>query len=356
MSKVTIFGPSHKFESGISHYTSRLGRALSKDHTVHYCLFRDLLPRFLFPGKKRVSLFSDYFSPQPYTPIDWWNIVSYIASILKANRSDSIIFEWWTGAVGLQYIIAALLLRRKTTILEYHECIDTSEDRLLFSGMYSRCCLKVLSRLVSAGVFHSDWELDSTERCYRPRVSFVIPHGVYDGHGGVTEHPKIPTYARFNVLFFGLVREYKGVGNLIEAFRRVAQPHWRLWIVGEEWDTIDIPDDDRIRRIHGYVDETALQSHFDRAHVVVLPYTRASQSGVSFIAMGKGLPIIASDVGGLGESLQEYDGAWLVQPGNVEEIMESLCTVEESFNEVYPADVPDKFKWGNIAKKWREIL
>ena len=64
MSKsVTIFGPSHKFTSGISYYTQRLGRALKfqneKPIDVRYCLFDDLLPKFLFPGKKRIDSFSD---------------------------------------------------------------------------------------------------------------------------------------------------------------------------------------------------------------------------------------------------------------------------------------------------------
>ena len=128
---VTIFGPSNTFRSGISYYIRRLGQALQYEGgiPVRFALFKDMLPKFLFPGKTRVERFSDSFIPFPYSTIDWWNPVSYIASILKASRSDSIVFEWWTGAVGLQYILAALLLRRKNTILEYHECIDPSENR-----------------------------------------------------------------------------------------------------------------------------------------------------------------------------------------------------------------------------------
>ena len=361
MSKtVTIFGPSHKFTSGISYYTQRLGRALKfqseKPIDVRYCLFDDLLPKFLFPGRKRIDSFSDSKTTLPYTSINWWNPVSLIESILAANRSDSIIFEWWTGAVGLQYIIAALLLRHKNTILEYHECIDTTEDGKWWAGLWSRTCLKVLVRLVHQGVFHSEWELQNCPREYTPGICHIVPHGVYDQyprHPGAG--PKVPAVT-FNVLFFGLLRDYKGVRYLVDAFRRSDYPNWRLDIVGEEWDATGIPVDPRIHRFNGYINDEGVVNYFSNASVVVLPYTRASQSGVSFIAMNYGLPIVASDVGGLSESLQHYDGAWLVEPENPEQILEALEQVYQYYDEVYPADVPEPFKWKNITKMWREIL
>lgn len=355
---VTIFGPSNTFRSGISYYIRRLGTALQYqgEISVNYALFKDMLPKFLFPGKKRVEEFSDSFIPFPYTTIDWWNPISYIASILKANRSDSIIFEWWTGAVGLQYIIAALLLRHKNTILEYHECVEPSENRTPLLQLWSRGCLWVLSRLVKQGVFHSEWELESCPRTLRPRISHIIPHGVYDCYGRTPAADfKVPQVS-FNILFFGLVREYKGLRYLIEAFERCNRPNWKLTICGEMWDDVSIPDDPRIRVINGYVNDDTVSEEFSTASVVVLPYTRASQSGVAFIAMSYGLPIVSSDVGGLGDTLNGYDGAWLVQPESSDEIYMALRAVEETYDTVYPAEVPEKNKWGNIAKMWKEIL
>lgn len=355
---VTIFGPSNTFRSGISYYVRRLGQALQYDGKidVRYVLFKDMLPRFLFPGKTRVERFSDSFIPFPYTTIDWWNPLSYIASILKANRSDSVVFEWWTGAVGLQYVLAALLLRHKNLILEYHEVVDPSENRRTFVSMWDRFVLRVLSRLVTQGVFHSEYELVSCPREYKPRVCHIIPHGVYDYLGRTPAADcKVPEVS-FTILFFGLIRDYKGLRHLIAAFERCHKPNWRLVIAGEMWDDVPVPDDPRIRRVAGYVDDDTASTLFSEASVVALPYLRASQSGVAHIAMHYGLPVVASDVGGLGETLEQYDGAWLVQPGAVDEIYNALLAVEETYDAIYPADVPEPFKWKNIAKMWREIL
>lgn len=355
---VTIFGPSNTFRSGISYYIRRLGTALAYEGgiPVRFALFKDMLPKCLFPGKKRVEEFSDSFIPFPYSTIDWWNPVSYIASILKASRSDSIVFEWWTGAVGVQYILAALLLRHKNTILEYHECIDPSENRHPYLQLWSRGCLWFLSRLVKQGVFHSEWELETCPRILKPRICHIIPHGVYDGYGRTAAYDcKLPQVS-FNILFFGLVRDYKGLDYLIRAFERSNRPNWKLTICGEMWDDVSIPDDPRIRTIRGYVNDDTVSQVFSEASVVVLPYVRASQSGVSFIAMDYGLPIVASEVGGLGETLENYDGAWLVEPESVDDIYNALIAVEASYDTVYPTEVPEKNKWGNIAKMWREII
>lgn len=355
---VTIFGPSNTFRSGISYYVRRLGQALAYDGgiPVRFALFKDMLPKCLFPGKKRVETFSDSFIPFPYSTIDWWNPVSYIASILKASRSDSIVFEWWTGAVGVQYIIAALLLRRKNTILEYHECIDPSENRSPYLQLWTRGCLWALSRLVKQGVFHSEWEMETCPRSLKPRICHIIPHGVYDGYGRTAAYDRKLPQVSFNILFFGLVRDYKGLRYLINAFERSNRPNWRLTVCGEMWDAVSIPDDPRITHIAGYVDDNTVSQVFSEASVVVLPYLRASQSGVSFIAMDYGLPIIASEVGGLGETLENYDGAWLVEPGNVDQLLYALKEVEYMFDAVYPAEVPEKNTWGTIAKMWKEII
>lgn len=355
---VTIFGPSNTFRSGISYYVRRLGQALQYEGgiPVRFALFKDMLPKCLFPGKKRVETFSDSFIPFPYSTIDWWNPISYIASILKASRSDSVVFEWWTGAVGIQYILAALLLRHKNTILEYHECIDPSENRHPYLQLWTRGCLWALSRLVKQGVFHSEWELATCPRNLKPRICHIIPIGVFDCYGRTpASECKLPQVS-FNILFFGLVRDYKGLRYLINAFERSNRPNWRLTVCGEMWDAVSIPDDPRITHIAGYVDDNTVSQVFSEASVVVLPYLRASQSGVSFIAMDYGLPIIASEVGGLGETLENYDGAWLVEPRSSEEIYNALIAVEDTFDTIYPAEVPEKNKWGTIAKMWREII
>ncbi len=85
----------------------------------------------------------------------------------------------------------------------------------------------------------------------------------------------------------------------------------------------------------------------------MLPYTRASQSGVAHIGMTYGLPIIASDVGGLKEGLSKYKGSFFTQPGNEAAIEKSLVEVLLS-KQCY--DQPKELQWDTISKTWIELL
>jgi len=184
----------------------------------------------------------------------------------------------------------------------------------------------------------------------KPRETSVIPHGVYDQYNV----DRIP-HDTFNVLFFGLVREYKGLQYLLDAFEMSDNKDWHLDIVGEEWDDLVLPHNTcRIHRHRGYASDEHAEHFFNLADVVVLPYTRASQSGVSFIAMHYGLPIIYSGVGGLAETLAMYSGGYSVEPKNSKAIYEALRFRYE--NPARPHTAPGRFKWENIARLWNDIL
>lgn len=355
MKRVVIWGPGMKFTSGISYYTQRLGQALRLDTLtahVYYALFNDMLPRRLFPGKAHVGEIRKRPN-MPYCDINWWNPFSLWHAIKVSKNATAVIFEWWTGAVGLQYVIAALLLRDRNVILEYHEFTDTNEKGLV--ACYSRLMLWVLARLVRQGVFHSEWEAEAVPRHFQPASVHVIPHGVYDVFGGELPPKPVPA-SQFNVLFFGLVRDYKGLRYLIEAFHANPSPHWRLQIVGEEWDPVELPNDDRITRVPVYVDDTEVSRLFASAHVLVLPYTRASQSGVGHIAVQFGIPIVATRVGGLVESLRSYAGTVFVDPGRPEMIETALRLIHNSYDRWYPSPVPPTMDWKIIAQMWNEII
>ncbi len=350
MSKVCIWGPGSKFTSGITYYTRRLGTELEKSNIVSYVLFNDLLPKCLFPGRERIGRLKDD-NPIPNRTVDWWNPLSLIESILFAYRSDSIVFEWWSSSVGIEYLIAAILLRKKNLVIEYHEYVDPGEMKNPLLRYFTKGCLWGLSKLCTRGVFHSRYEESMFPENLKPRETSIIPHGVYDQYNV----DRIP-HDTFNILFFGLVREYKGLEYLIDAFEMSDNKDWHLDVVGEEWDPIDIPDDNRIHWHKGYASDEHVENFFNLADVVVLPYTRASQSGVSFIAMHYGLPIIYSDVGGLAETLSMYSGGYRVEPKNSGAIYEALRFRYENPKAAGSYTAPGRFKWENIARLWNDIL
>ena len=122
------------------------------------------------------------------------------------------------------------------------------------------------------------------------------------------------------VLFFGLLRPYKGVDVLLEAFRDLGGAE--LWIVGRPFG-VDLHAlresaaraPGRVRFVPRFVPDEEVPALFRRADVVVLPYRDAEQSGVLYTALAFGKPLVLSDVGGFGE-VAAHGAARIVPPGD----------------------------------------
>ena len=160
----------------------------------------------------------------------------------------------------------------------------------------------------------------------------VIPHGAFEHLTRLpAETPLPPELAAVEgpvILSFGLVRPYKGVDVLLEAFREIEGAE--LWVVG-------LPHMDmaplhaaaerargRVRFVERFVDDSELPAYFRRADVVALPHRRIDQSGVLSTALAFGKPIVASAVGGFAEVAADHGAAVAVPPGDPAALAEAL--------------------------------
>jgi glycosyltransferase involved in cell wall biosynthesis len=163
----------------------------------------------------------------------------------------------------------------------------------------------------------------------------VIPHGAFDYLTRLPEEKPLPAELEGAegpvVLSFGLLRPYKGVEHLIEAFAQVARsnPGAELWIVGNP--RMDV---ERLRRqasqaggrarfVTRFVDDAEIPAIFRRADLVVLPYLDAEHSGVLYTGLAFGRPLVLSAVGGFPE-VAETGAARLVQPGDTAALAATL--------------------------------
>ena len=162
----------------------------------------------------------------------------------------------------------------------------------------------------------------------------------------------------------GLIRNYKGLEYLLEAFNKIPQEligNFRLNVVGEIWDNREkiysaIENSkyrDKIKLINKYVSDEDVNKYFTLADVVVLPYTRASQSGVAQIAVSYGKPVIISKVGGLKEALKNYNGAFFVEPKNNEQIKDKIIKI---FNFKSKKFKNSKFNWDITVNKYKMLF
>lgn len=376
--RVCIAGPSKRFTSGISYYTIKLANAMSDPYQVSSICFRQLLPTFLFPGKghvgKDISSLDfnskvDVFDGMDYNnPFTWMGAYKF----LKQQKPDVVILQWWTSSVAHMHILLKLFARltcKPKIIIEFHEVVDPFEDSVLPIRVYSKFTGKLLRKNLSAYITHSksDKELVAQRYNIDPASIYVVPHGLYDQYGSPMENEKAKRQLSidedFVILSFGLIRKYKGVTHLIKAFERLPDEilqNSRLLIVGEIWDdrkeiTDQIaasPFKDKITLLDEYVPDDKVALYFSAADVVVLPYLRASQSGIAHIAMVFGKPVVVSRVGGLQESMADYNGTFFVEPGNVQEI---TAEIAKQFGSEEKYETPER-TWDTTLKYYNEII
>ncbi len=198
----------------------------------------------------------------------------------------------------------------------------------------------------------------------------VIPHGNYAFFNGADTEVKIPE-TTYNILFFGYIRKYKGLIYLIRALKMVKEriPQVKLLIVGkpvedfreykQEIENLDLSGNVEVNL--GYVPFEQVKDYFYRVNVVVLPYLNIYQSGIVQLAYGFGRPVVATDVGGLREAIDDGLSGFLVPPKDEASLAERIITIlsnrrmQEDMGEYALNLAKTKFSWGNIAQETKDL-
>ena len=219
-SSVVIIGPSQRFLSGISYFTLRLSNSLADHFNVRVLLFRNMLPKILFPGWKRVGAdLTEYNYRNDIRAtefLDWYNPLSWLCGAAEAGKGDVIILQWWTSSVAHMYLaISVLNIKKRPIIIEFHEIVDPMENSFIILRVYSKIMGSLIRRLATCDVVHSenDRQLISTHYRIDLEKVHVIPHGIYDQYKK-TDRNIAKDHLQIRepnlILFFGLLRPYKG--------------------------------------------------------------------------------------------------------------------------------------------------
>jgi glycosyltransferase involved in cell wall biosynthesis len=202
-----------------------------------------------------------------------------------------------------------------------------------------------------------------------PRVH-VIPHGAFEHlTRQQDERPLPPELAAVEgpvVLCFGVVRPYKGVDVLVDAFRSIEGAE--LWVVGRplgvSLERLGAPPS--VRFVPRYVSDRELPAFFRRADVLVLPHRTVDVSGVLFAGLAFGKPMVLSDVGGFHELVEEHGAGRLVPPGDAGALAEAIGELladpaeRDRLGERAREAAAGPYAWDSIAERtlavYREVL
>ena len=326
--KLTIVGPAYPLRGGIAHHVYWLQRELSsRGHEIQVISYRSLYPKLLFPGTTVFDNSEMKLDPGGRAILSPLNPVTWIRAVKEARSfaPDAVVIEWWNTFFAPTVGILARMLKRSGLwcILECHNVLP--HERRKIDGFLLKFAFSAADAFITHSVSDQE-DLLSIRRGGRIEVAPLPIPEAFSAGGRV--HP-----SRRTILFFGIVRKYKGLDVLLRAMPRVLSSiDCDLVVAGEFYEPVgkykqlvrDLGIDSHVRIENRYIPNEEVPAFFSQADVLVLPYLSATQSGVARIATANGLPIIASRTGGLSEAIEENVTGFLVPPGNVEALAERL--------------------------------
>ncbi len=369
---IVIVGSSTHFISGISYYTHKLAVALGEHHRVGVILMRKLIPRFLYPGKERVgAAITELTYPDSFPVvdgIDWYGGIGLLRALglIARVRPGTVILQWWTGAVLHMYILLSLWARLfgANIVVEFHEVQDTGEAMMFGAAQYVGLASRLLMAMTSGAVVHSESDLEPIRDGYglADRPCSVITHGPFDQYAISNPLRDAPADC-INILFFGTIRPYKGLEDLVEAFNNldeVTSRQFWLTVVGETWEgwtgPIDLmersPYRSRMTLVNRYLTDEEIGRYLAGADAAALPYRRSSASGPLHVAMSVGLPVIVTDIGGLPEAAGGYEGAVWVPPADPAAIQAAFASLAGLVGRRFA----DPSSWDDTVTKYEHLL
>jgi glycosyltransferase involved in cell wall biosynthesis len=191
----------------------------------------------------------------------------------------------------------------------------------------------------------------------------VIPHGAFEHLTRRPDEmplpPELAAVSRPVVLYFGVVRDYKGVDVLLEAMQHV--PEAELWVVGRPLGVSmerlrRLAPAGRVRFVDRYVSDAELPAYLRRADVLALPHRKVDTSGVLFAGLAFGKAMVLSDVGGFSEVVQEHGAGRLVPPGDPEAlgaaVAELVADAEQRrvLEERAASAAAGSYSWARVAE------
>jgi glycosyltransferase involved in cell wall biosynthesis len=332
--RISIFSAFYPFRGGIAQFNARLFRSLEKANTVKAFTFKKQYPDFLFPGKTQYVSDEDHADPIPAERIvSPFNPLTYFSAIrkLKRDKPQVLIVNYWMTFFGFCYGILARFQSKTTMRVALVHNLIPHEQRF-FDRFFNRFFLNSFDRFVVL----SEPVKNDILRMKPNAIVWCKEHPWYDHFGERKERSKAAEELGLNpqlktLLFFGLVREYKGLDILLEAFDEL-DSGYQLVIGGEIYGDGSVyhslieknKNRERIHFFDRYIADSEVSTFFSASDVCVLPYRSATQSGVTAVAFHFEVPVIVTRVGALAQTVGQTNGGLVIDRPDATQLKKSL--------------------------------
>ena len=360
-----IISSAYPYRGGISDSTHSLVNQMSNQNiSSEVWTFKLLYPKLFFPGKTQYSQEVLKSNFKIVRQINTLNPINWILSARKINKigPKKVIFRYWTPLLSLSYFTISCLLNNRTKVIGL---VDnwTGHEKILFEGVFRRLFIKSCDRFISFSKNVGKKLKNSTNK-----EVLSLFHPINDGLPNKISKDEalsnLDLPSRKYILFIGLIRKYKGVESLIKAFHYASKEHenLRLIIAGEFYDDINIYKrlikrkdlEDKVIIDNDFLKSSKIRDYICISDLIIQPYKKASQSGITPLAYYYDKPLVVSNIEGLKEIIIEDQSGEIFSetPANMAIAIKN-CINPES-NRTYSNNIANsklKYSWLRFVKK-----
>ena len=333
--RICLLGPAFPLRGGIAHYTTSLANALSKRHEVTLLSYTRLYPSLFFPGTSEFDTSRRRFAADcepifdPLNPLSWLRTARRIRDL----SPDLVIVQWWSPIFAISLGTVIRLAKRHGRPMVMFLCHNIKpHERLPGEMMLPRFAFSTGDLFI----VHSDEDLRNLQSIRPDARIRKLFHAIYEDFGPAIDKEAARQQlglASPTILYFGLIRRYKGLTHLLRAMPLILKAmKCTLLVVGEFYEgreeclsliqSLDLSGS--VRLVDRYVPNEEVALYFSAVDLVVLPYTSATQSGVVTIAYSFDRPVVTTTVGGLPEVVIDGKTGFLVDPADPPALAEAV--------------------------------
>lgn len=362
--KIAYLSTFHPYRGGIAQFNAALHKELVKKHDVTAFNFTRQYPDFLFPGKTQYVTSNDSADAidtqrilDSINPISWYKT----AKAIKESKPDLLLTRYWTSFMAPCLGTVAANVRSQST--KAISIVDNAlpHEKTFFDKAFAKYYLNRNDLFVAMSE-----SVKEDIMMLKPDARILLrEHPLYSHFGEIVDRTfsldklNIPKDKK-NILFFGFIREYKGLDLLLEAFSHL-DSSYQLIIAGENYGSFDryqnlidkLPNKHSVFPFIRYINDDEVPLFFASADVVCLPYRSATQSGITAVSFHFEKPVIATNVGGLKETIQHGKTGMIVETPSPEMILKCIKEFDN-----FPSDhwrqaisqLKEKLSWKKFAE------
>lgn len=369
--KIEIISTAFPLRGGIAHFIGLLFNELKKIHEVKVLTFKRQYPAMFFPGKTQIE--SGNSSEKIPTeiivdsinPFNWFKVSKKVFN----DEPDILIFKYWMPffAPCFGTIARRAKKNKKTKVLVICDNVIPHEtkpfDQTLTKYFFNSAdYFVVLSESVGKDLLN----------LYPDAKYKLLPHPIYSNFGNSVSKSEAKSFLKIRdekvILFFGFIRDYKGLDTLLFAMSELKDKNIKLLVAGEFYNDkekyLNIIKEKNLESSiiikSDFIPTNEVKYFFSACDAVILPYKSATQSGIVQIAVNFNKAVIATNVGGLGEVIVNGESGFIVEKENPNALANAIDEFYAGGKEISftknISTLANKYSWETFADEIIKLI